>query len=80
MEVLHISTDKNFRFKLHYVEKPRIKIREEEFSASDYEEKGARTLGVRLSSRETERLEVLKARSRATASKTKVESQDGNEK
>ena len=80
MEVLHISTDKNFRFKLHYVEKPRIKIREEEFSANDYEEKGARTLGVRLSSRETERLEVLKARSRATASKTKVESQDGNEK
>ena len=76
MEILYISTDKNFRFKLHYVEKPRIKIREEEFSASDYEEKGARTLGVRLSNRETERLEVLKARSRSAASKAKAESKD----
>ena len=58
------------------MEKPRIKIREEEFSASDYEEKGARTLGVRLSVRETERLEVLKARSRATAIKSKPESNE----
>ena len=79
MEVLHISTDKNFRFKLHYVEKPRIKIREEEFSASDYEEKGSRTLGVRLSVRETERLEVLKTRSRATATKSKPALNEGKE-
>ena len=45
VEVLYISTEKSFSFKLHYVEKPRIKIREEVFSAADYEEKGARTLG-----------------------------------
>ena len=73
MEVLHISTEKSFSFKLHYVEKPRIKIREEVFSAADYEEKGARTLGVRLSSRETERLELVKGRGTGKVGAVKVQ-------
>lgn len=73
MEVLYISTEKSFSFKLHYVEKPRIKIREEVFSAADYEEKGARTLGVRLSSRETERLELVKGRGTGKVSAVKVQ-------
>jgi len=76
MEVLHISTEKSFSFKLHYVEKPRIKIREEVFSAADYEEKGARTLGVRLSSRETEKLEILKTKTRSAGAKSKAESEE----
>ena len=73
MEVLHISTEKSFSFKLQYVEKPRIKIREEVFSAADYEEKGARTLGVRLSSRETERLELVKGRGTGKVGAVKVQ-------
>ena len=54
------------------MEKPRIKIREEVFTAADYEEKGPRTLGVRLSNRETERMELVKGRARSTAATASV--------
>ncbi|MBO6176531.1 MAG: DNA topoisomerase IV subunit A [Treponema sp.] len=61
MEVLHVDTREKFKFTLHYVPKPRQKINEAEFKAQSYEEKGLKTLGVRLDSREVESIEVQSA-------------------
>ena len=58
MEVLHIDTREKFTFTLHYEKKPRVKILEEKFKAQDYEEKGLKTLGVRLSTHEVESISV----------------------
>ncbi|MBO5137814.1 MAG: DNA topoisomerase IV subunit A [Spirochaetaceae bacterium] len=62
MEVLHISTAKDFAFKLHYVPKPRAKVLEEVFKASSYEEKGLKAQGVRLATKEVASLELTKPR------------------
>ena len=53
MEVLHVDTREDFLFTLLYEKKPRMKVLEESFRASDFEEKGPKTLGVRLSQKET---------------------------
>ena len=58
MEVLHIDTREKFTFTLNYVKKPRVKITEEKFKAQDFEEKGLKTLGVRLSAHEVESIKV----------------------
>ena len=58
MEVLYISTAKNFTFTLKYEKKPKVKILEEKFKAQDFAEKGLKTLGVRLSARECEGIKV----------------------
>ena len=58
MEVLHIDTREKFTFTLNYVKKPRVKITEEKFKAQDFEEKGLKTLGVRLSTHEVESIKV----------------------
>ena len=60
MELLHVDTRKKFEFTLKYVQKPRVKILEETFNAADYEEKGVKSIGVRLAARETEKLIVSK--------------------
>ena len=57
-EVLHVDTRENFAFTLYYEKKPRIKITQESFKAQDYEEKGLKANGVRLSTHETERFEL----------------------
>ena len=61
MEVLHVDTRENFEFTLHYVKKARQKVKEETFVSSDYEEKGHKTQGVRLSAYETESIKVQPA-------------------
>lgn len=58
MEILHIDTRKQFSFTLEYEKKPRVKIRSETFAAQDYEEKGLKTLGVRLSPKEVASITV----------------------
>ncbi|MBQ0052364.1 MAG: DNA topoisomerase IV subunit A [Treponema sp.] len=58
MEVLHIDTREKFTFTLNYEQKPRVKITEEKFKAEDFEEKGLKTLGVRLAPREVESIKV----------------------
>ncbi|MBQ4378276.1 MAG: DNA topoisomerase IV subunit A [Treponema sp.] len=58
MEVLHIDTREKFTFTLNYVKKPRVKITEEKFRAQDFEEKGLKTLGVRISAHEVESIKV----------------------
>ena len=52
MEVLHIDTRDDFSFTLAYEKKPKMKILEETFRAADFEEKGIKTQGVRLSPKE----------------------------
>ncbi len=58
MEVLHVDTRENFKFSLHYVKKPRIKVVKEDFDAANFEEKGHKAQGVRLCDREVEKLVV----------------------
>ena len=64
MELLHVDTRKKFEFTLKYAHKPRVKILEENFNAGDYEEKGLKSIGVRLASRETEKVVVAKKNAR----------------
>ncbi len=59
-EVLHVDTREKFEFTLHYVKKPRIKIKEELFNSADFEEKGHKAQGVRLSTQETDSVEIQK--------------------
>ena len=58
MEVLHIDTREKFTFTLNYEKKPRVKVLEEQFKAQDFEEKGLKTLGVRLAAKEVESVKV----------------------
>lgn len=58
MEILHIDTREDFSFELNYVKKPRVQITKEEFKASSFEEKGLKTLGTRLSTRECESISI----------------------
>ena len=66
MEVLHVDTREKFSFTLNYVKKPRIHTLKDDFKAQDYEEKGAKANGVRLSPRETESVTVEPADGQAT--------------
>ncbi|MDR1747717.1 MAG: DNA topoisomerase IV subunit A, partial [Spirochaetaceae bacterium] len=59
MEVLHVDTRPKFSFTLHYKPKPRVKTEKAVFKAQDFEEKGLKTLGVRLEAREVLSLELL---------------------
>jgi topoisomerase-4 subunit A len=58
MEVLHIDTREKFKFKLNFVKKARIKISNQEYNSTSYEEKGLKANGVRIESREVESIEV----------------------
>src|SRR5574344_510882 len=58
MEVLYVDTREKFTFTLHYIKKPRIHTLEETFKSQDYEEKGLKAGGVRLSPRETDTIEA----------------------
>ena len=58
MEVLHVDTRNKFSFTLNFVPKPRLKITEQTFKAQDFEEKGLKTLGVRLVAREVESISL----------------------
>jgi len=51
-EVLYVGTKEKFSFTVHYAPKTRIKTVEENFKAQEWEEKGLKTLGVRLANRE----------------------------
>ena len=57
MEVLHIDTREKFSFTLCYENKTRGKS-EEKFQAAKFEEKGLKTLGVRISPRAVESIKV----------------------
>ncbi|MDR3343266.1 MAG: DNA topoisomerase IV subunit A [Treponema sp.] len=56
--VLHIDTRQKFTFTLHYTPKPRIKSTKETFKAQDFQIKGLKAGGVRLATREIERIDA----------------------
>ncbi|WP_296667399.1 DNA topoisomerase IV subunit A [Treponema sp. UBA785] len=58
MEVLHVDTREKFTFTLYYEKKPRVKVLEESFKAQSFEEKGLKTLGIRLCTKEVESVKV----------------------
>ncbi len=58
MEVLHIDTRKAFDFTLNYVKKPKVKILQEKFKATDYEEKSLKAKGVRVAAKEVQTITV----------------------
>ncbi|MCR5763642.1 MAG: DNA topoisomerase IV subunit A [Treponema sp.] len=58
MEILHVDTRQSFSFTLKYEKKPRIKIIKEEFESKNYEEKGLKANGVKLSAREVLEIKV----------------------
>lgn len=58
MEVLHVDTRAKFKFSLNYTKKPRVKITVQEFKAQDFEEKGLKTNGIRLESKEVDSIKV----------------------
>jgi topoisomerase-4 subunit A len=51
-QVLLFSTDEDFEFTVVYTPKPRMKVKEEAFSVSDFEVKGLKAQGVRLAAKE----------------------------
>ena len=51
-QVLLFSIEESFEFTVVYEPKPRMKVKEEAFSASDFEEKGLKAQGVRLAAKE----------------------------
>lgn len=61
MEVLHVDTREKFTFTLKYKKKPRVKILSEDFDSANFEERGHKAQGVRLSDHDTESISVQSA-------------------
>lgn len=61
MEVLHVDTREKFTFTLKYKKKPRVKILSEDFDSANFEEKGHKAQGIRLSDHDTESISVQSA-------------------
>ncbi len=73
-QILLFSTETDFSFTVAYAPKPRMKVKEEGFVASDFEEKGLKALGVRLAAKEavSAELGISKAAARAAAAAEKA--------
>jgi len=56
--VLLVKTEEKFTFTVHYKPKPRLKVLKENFRAQDYNVRGLKAGGIRLASKEIERVEV----------------------
>ena len=69
-QILLFSTDEDFEFTVVYAPKPRMKVKEEAFRASDFEERGLKAQGVRLAAKESvsAQLGVTKLAKKAAAS------------
>jgi len=55
-EVLHIDIRPKFTFTVHYKPKPRLKVLSENFKAQDYNVRGLKAGGIRLSTKEAEKV------------------------
>ena len=55
-EVCHIDTREAFSFIVKFKPKPRLKVLQAEYHAGDYEEKGLKAQGVRLASKEADKV------------------------
>ena len=56
-EVLHVDTRGKFAFNLHYKPKPRLKVLKESFKAQDYNVRGLKAGGIKLTAREVEKVD-----------------------
>jgi len=56
-QVLHIDTRPKFSFTVKYKEKPRLKVLSENFKAQNYNVRGLKAGGIRLSAKEAESVE-----------------------
>jgi topoisomerase-4 subunit A len=56
--VLHVDTRPKFTFTVRYVPKPRLKVLQETFKAQDFNVKGLKAGGVRISTKEASKVEV----------------------
>jgi topoisomerase-4 subunit A len=54
--VCHIDTREAFSFIVKFKPKPRLKVLQAEYHAGDYEEKGLKAQGVRLASKEADKV------------------------
>jgi len=68
-QILLFSAEPDFSFTLTYAPKPRMKVKEEGFVASDFDEKGLKALGVRLAAKEAASADtgISKSAARAAA-------------
>ena len=57
-EVLHLDIRPKFSFTVHYTPKPRLKVLSETFKVQDYNVRGLKAGGIRLASKEAERIEA----------------------
>jgi len=55
-EVLHLDINTKFSFTVHYKPKPRLKVLSETFKAQDYNVRGLKAGGIRLSTKEAEKV------------------------
>jgi topoisomerase-4 subunit A len=55
-QVLHVDTRAKFTFTVNYVPKPRLKVLTEDFKAQDYNVRGLKAGGIRLSTKEAEKV------------------------
>jgi len=55
-EVLHLDINQKFSFTVHYKPKPRLKVLSETFKAQDYNVRGLKAGGIRLSTKEAEKV------------------------
>jgi len=56
-QVLHVDTRQKFIFSVKYVPKPRLKVLSEDFKAHDYNVRGVKAGGIRLSAKEAANVE-----------------------
>lgn len=63
-EILAFDTRENAEFSLHYVKKPRQKVKDEAFVLSDFAVKGLKAMGVRLAHHEVETASFASAQGR----------------
>lgn len=73
-QILLFSAEPDFSFTVVYEPKPRMKVKEEGFVASDFEEKGLKALGVRLAAKEAQSaaMGISKAAARAASAAEKA--------
>jgi topoisomerase-4 subunit A len=56
-QILHIDTRPKFTFSVKYVPKPRLKVLSEDFKAQDYNVRGLKAGGIRLSTKEAAKID-----------------------
>jgi topoisomerase IV subunit A len=56
-QVFHVNTRQKFVFSVKYVPKPRLKVLSEDFKAHDYNVRGVKAGGIRLSAKEAAKVE-----------------------